>query len=525
MSTNHSGTSTKKQRKPRKLRQRKLTLTRRASVKSFADFLLVNSQDQNMKSAFLSILARLNRKDSEDIPLMAVSIDAGLFSLLVGPKVLEIIEDPKAHTQLGVIFKHELLHISQGHLTFILQQYQLAVETGTLANFRRIANIAADYADNVAAIHYKIFTEKEFLSSYPFRVDSDENFIYDDKGDKIGVYRGILPDDMGLPRMHSGGDENSPTPLGIRDYWEILEKIDEGTPPKFWLGLSDDEIEQKMKAAKDILDSLSLQPSSVHLTDLLNELGPEDMAELISTAKVQTENIGKQLNRELKNRGLGGSDFSKHLGELYKTKTKSWEDLLRDFCNDARILLEEKADRCYYKVNSALVNVYEEMEEEVGLPPGKKQQKTLVIMAVMDTSGSVSDEEIMMFYNELLRIQQDQTEILLLFCDWEIQGDPIYVGHKDKLDIIRKGCGGTQFDPPFKFLLEQEREIDGVLYFTDGEAPLPKGELLIADPPVLWCITPGGCIPGSRWNSPKPQPGGMHHMEAAPGHQYIQLEY
>jgi len=525
MSTNHSGTNTKKQRKPRKLRKpSRLSLTKKASVKSFADFLLVNSQEQNLKSAFLSVLARLNRKDSEEVPLMAVSINFGLYELLVGPKVEEIIEDIKSHPQLGVIFKHELLHISQGHLTFILSQYQLAKETDTLKLFRRIANIAADYADNVAGIHYNIFTENEFLSSYPFRVDEEGDFVLDEKGRKIGMYRGILPDDIGLPRMHEGEGGNL-TPLGIQDYWTLLENIDQDIPPKGWATLPPEEREQKMKAAKAMLDRLSQEPSSTHLTDLLKDLSPEDLAELISTAQVQSENIGKQLNREIRNRGFGGSDYSKLLGELYKTRTKNWEDILRDFCNDARVLLEEKGTRCYYKVNNALINVYEEMTEEVGLPPGKKQEKTLVILAVMDTSGSVSDKEIMMFYNELLRIQQDQTEILLLFCDWELQGEPIYVGQKDKLEIVRKGHGGTQFDPPFKFLLEQEREVDGVLYFTDGEAPLPRGELLIADPPVLWCITPGGSIPGTGWNGSKPQPGGMHPIDAAPGHQYIQLEY
>lgn len=116
------------------------------------------------------------------------------------------------------------------------------------------------------------------------------------------------------------------------------------------------------------------------------------------------------------------------------------------------------------------------------LYPGHKTDPRLHLGLLMDTSGSVNDEEVAQFHAEIVRLSNLDVVITVVECDSKVQQvfkfDP-------KKKFVVKGRGGTAFAPAFEEIAKHD--IDGIIYFTDGECwgeqiPMPKV-------PVLWALT------------------------------------
>lgn len=116
------------------------------------------------------------------------------------------------------------------------------------------------------------------------------------------------------------------------------------------------------------------------------------------------------------------------------------------------------------------------------LYPGLKTDPRLHLGLLMDTSGSVNDEEVAQFHAEICRLSNLDVVITVVECDSKVQQvfkfDP-------KKKFVVKGRGGTAFKPAFDEIAKHD--VDGIIYFTDGECwgeeiPTPKV-------PVLWALT------------------------------------
>lgn len=117
----------------------------------------------------------------------------------------------------------------------------------------------------------------------------------------------------------------------------------------------------------------------------------------------------------------------------------------------------------------------------------------------IDTSASISDEQITLAYSEIKgAIDQfnGKLEGWLGFFDTQIY-DPVPFGEeRDLLNIRPKGGGGTDFGIVFSYIADQmqNEEISGIIILTDGLCSFPE-EPAAGGKPVLWAITGDKVIP------------------------------
>jgi predicted metal-dependent peptidase len=101
---------------------------------------------------------------------------------------------------------------------------------------------------------------------------------------------------------------------------------------------------------------------------------------------------------------------------------------------------------------------------------GIQHKKKVSILVAIDTSGSVSQKELQEFFSEIDYAYKAGARITILQCDTQINAIEEYDG-KNIPEI--KGRGGTDFNPPVDYYVKHKKEYASLIYFTDGEAPLP----------------------------------------------------
>jgi predicted metal-dependent peptidase len=126
-------------------------------------------------------------------------------------------------------------------------------------------------------------------------------------------------------------------------------------------------------------------------------------------------------------------------------------------------------------------------EGEMILPSLRSAQAD--IMVVLDTSGSISGQEIDEFMSEINAIKgQLRARIMLHACDTSLAIDgPWLFEPWDEFRFPKTICGGggTDFRPVFDWVSRQGREPDLLLYFTDAQGEFPPVEPSF---PVLWLV-------------------------------------
>lgn len=123
----------------------------------------------------------------------------------------------------------------------------------------------------------------------------------------------------------------------------------------------------------------------------------------------------------------------------------------------------------------------------VGVIPGQRRRgRRLNIIAVIDTSGSVTPDLLELINAELARLAKDYA-VTVVECDADIQDVYCY---RPVSEV--HGRGGTDFRPPLEPAFLRQHKPDLVIFFTDGFGPGPESPPRI---PVVWCLTPGGEAP------------------------------
>lgn len=126
--------------------------------------------------------------------------------------------------------------------------------------------------------------------------------------------------------------------------------------------------------------------------------------------------------------------------------------------------------------------------EGTAILPGLRSPQVDLIV-VVDTSGSISDEEMREFLSEVNAIKgQVGARITLHACDERLAQDgPWLFEPWEEIELPKKfqGGGGTNFTPVFEWADDQDRPPNLLLYFTDARGEFPKHE---PSYPVLWLV-------------------------------------
>lgn len=107
----------------------------------------------------------------------------------------------------------------------------------------------------------------------------------------------------------------------------------------------------------------------------------------------------------------------------------------------------------------------------------------------MDISGSVDDKEMNEFLSEIDAIKGNmRARITLLPCDASLaEGAPWIFEPWEEINLPEtfKGGGGTDFNPVFEWLDDQDQNPDLLVYFTDCKGMFPK---VLPSYPVIWLV-------------------------------------
>jgi predicted metal-dependent peptidase len=110
--------------------------------------------------------------------------------------------------------------------------------------------------------------------------------------------------------------------------------------------------------------------------------------------------------------------------------------------------------------------------------PGLKIKMRQHMLLAIDTSGSVSNTELMEFMNEINHIYKAGVDITIIQCDTRIRSIEPYKGGNE---IEVHGRGGTEFDPVLEYYNGNLKKYTSLVYFTDGEcytSVTPRGNIL-----------------------------------------------
>ena len=395
-------------------------------------------------------LIMLNKLWSKRIPTAGVSKNGINYQLVVNDDFWESLTDMH---RLGLL-KHELLHIAFGHLTTVFK-----------FSDRKLANIAMDmeinqYIDSswlpggeLTPDQFKQLKEsvKAELEAAKENGASQEDLLAISK--KLPA-RGIMIDDY--------AELNLDRKAGARYYYD---KLKEAKDKKDQTGSSGspsfDDLCDQMDGDADGegLPDHSTWDEFENLSEAEQKLIDKQLQKVLGDAKEQT----------IKKRGTvpGEIEGVIVIEEIVAPKF-DWRGYIRRFTGISTKVFTKKIRR---KENRRFSD-----------NPGLKIKMRQHMLLAIDTSGSVSNDELMEFMNEIHHIYKAGVDITIVQCDTSIRSIETYKG---KNDLKVHGRGGTEFDPVLNYYNENSKKYTSLVYFTDGECDAnvkPKGN-------VLWVIS------------------------------------
>lgn len=187
--------------------------------------------------------------------------------------------------------------------------------------------------------------------------------------------------------------------------------------------------------------------------------------------KAQTGHILKQVADQVqKSRGTIPGEFEEILKRLNTVEPPKfdWKGYIRRFAG--------KSVKTYTKKSRRKFNI--RMPDN----PGLKIRRQKHILVGIDTSGSVSQEELKEFLGEMYHLQKTGSDVTVVQCDTAISSIKRF-NHREDFKVT--GRGGTDFQPVIDFYNEHQLKYSCLMYFTDGEAPAPEN----ARGNILWVLS------------------------------------
>jgi len=332
-----------------------------------------------------------------------------------------------------------------------------------------IWNVATDYVIN-SWIAYDLYMElpKDGLLDRKYRGQSAEQ-----------VYRTLTNDDEALQdaidEMKSKSDDSD------SDESESGEGEGEGDAENEGEGVG-------KGSGKSLTEELeNMKPSSGGVSMPKDEEGNDLSESALSEIK---ENIQRTISMADKLEGVSDSGNS-IMGGAVQTMNQSyvnWVDVMKDLLTSAI-----SNNPTWSRLNKR------HSWRGVNLPSKDKEPQGGEIVVAIDTSCSVSQEELNIFATETQSLCEECgiNKIRVTYCDTSIIRNPTTGEWWDEFDLDNeelefnlRGGGGTRFEPPFNLFNDETDDTDDVIafiYFTDGYCDV-RAEV---EPsvPVIWALS------------------------------------
>ena len=235
---------------------------------------------------------------------------------------------------------------------------------------------------------------------------------------------------------------NLPLKAGTREYYKLLQQAKkDGTSPSL----------------NAMLDG---NPSSGGTHGNASDLHPtwkefDEMSEADKRlAKAQIDHQIKELiDAQDRSRGLIPSELESYINSLFEEKSPSydWKAYFRRFFGSSSKIYTKKTRR---KLNKRF-----EENPALKIKPKKK------ILVSIDTSGSVSNKDLVEFFNEINHMHKTGISITIAEGDATVHKTYEYDG---KMPKSVKGRGGTDMNP-FIIYFNENRQYNSLIILTDGE--------------------------------------------------------
>ncbi len=353
-------------------------------------------------------LIGLNKEINDSISTACVAKDGINTKLAISSKFWETISD---NCKVAVL-KHELLHIAFKHLQ-MFDEY----------DDKSLLNVAADLEINQ-------YIQDEYK---------------DDTWDGLEITKAPF-DTMKLPEK-----------AGTRKYYELIRKEEEQNP--------DGDVAKFMDAARAA--NGDGEPREITLSDgtkVTVKASHEFWKQFENMDEAEKKLMEKQIEHQLKEtaeqvqrqRGTIPGELKELIDGLYVSEEAvlDWRAYLRRFNGMASKVYTKKTRR---KPNKRFY----------GNPALKIKQRKNTLVAI-DTSGSVSSDDLKEFLSEIHHIYKTGTEITVVECDAAIGRVYEYKGQSEEALQVT-GRGGTSYDPVLEFLADNRDKYQNLIYLTDGE--------------------------------------------------------
>ena len=240
--------------------------------------------------------------------------------------------------------------------------------------------------------------------------------------------------------------------------------------------IKDEETEKEDNGANSMLSNIGGHPfedpkddSGYTVSDQTKDIEDhiwddgDDAFEMEDLVKEFVNQVYSTMNEEA--RGLMPSGFIEQIELINKGKTLSWKQILKKYVGTVVAGKRKTKTR---------LNRRQPERFDIS---GKVDEKVIKIVVAIDTSGSMSNDEIANIFNEIFAILATRKhEITVIECDAVVQ--KVYKVKK-RSDVQNKveGRGGTSFIPVIEYINNNKYFRDALLiYFTDGcgDDSIPK---------------------------------------------------
>lgn len=234
-----------------------------------------------------------------------------------------------------------------------------------------------------------------------------------------------------------------------------------------------------------LLEDAKNNGQSETLNNILNQIEEENSVYDHSTwsdfedlDEAEKKLIEKQIEHQLKSaaeetqkkQGNIPGELSELIRRLLEVEPAKfdWRTYLRRFVGNSNVVYTKKLRRKYNK---------RYMEN-----PGLKIKFKNHVLVAIDTSGSVSSEELKEFLSEIHHIHRTGNKVSIVQCDTQLYAPEPFNPNKD---FKIKGRGGTNFQPVIDHYNENSRKYTNLIYLTDGECNAPRN----APKKLLWVLS------------------------------------